>query len=276
MSWTRDQKLAYIRERLGLAGPLTYTIVPVVGINGTLGTSLESIWYGSNLTTYPADTGATVEWISSAAGDDGSPLGLGMGTARVEYLDTRFIKRGGSTVLNGIGAVAAGITNLRRTIRTYGIEPWGTNGIASGNVDLRDTGTATIYERIVAGQRSSASARYTVPRVLNADGVRIHDCRSFFFDWWVDVNATNTAFIIFCHSRDFTGIVGNPTTMPMVAAHGRLAAQKAGDLKFELIDPLELTVGQDVELRGASAAGAIPCMGGFEVWEVVLPDTVLA
>lgn len=278
MSWTRDERLRYIRQRLGaLLGPqdtITYTIVSVIGTNATLGTTLESIWYNSTLMNYPPDTGATVEWISSAAGDDGSPLGAGMGTARAEYLDRRLIKRGVSNVLNGIAAVASGISDLRRVIRTYGIEPWGTSGVAAGAVDLRDSGTATIYERIFANQRSSASARYTVPRVLDADGVRVHDTRAFIFDWYADSASTQGGVVGLCHSADFTGITGNPVTMPMVQVQSRVTAYKTGDAKLELVDPLELAVGTDVEIRGASMAGTIQCAAGFEVWEIVLPDFV--
>jgi hypothetical protein len=137
------------------------------GANGTVGTSLETVWVGSSLYTFPAS--ATTTTISSSSADDtsaGTPAGTGARTVLVEGLNASYEAVSETASLNGQTGVT--LTNQYLRVNKVTVLTAGSGGTSAGSIYV-GTGTVTTGVPLVTLNRTgsssneSESAFYTVP-----------------------------------------------------------------------------------------------------------------
>jgi len=133
------------------------------GANGAVGTSLETVWVGSSLYTFPAAAAATT--ISSSSADDAS-AGTGARTVLVEGLNASYEAVSESASLNGQTGVT--LTNQYLRVNKVTVLTAGSGGTSAGSIYV-GTGTvntgvpANIINRTGSSSNESESAFYTVP-----------------------------------------------------------------------------------------------------------------
>jgi len=133
------------------------------GANGAVGTSLETVWVGSSLYTFPAAAAATT--ISSSSADDAS-AGTGARTVLVEGLNASYEAVSESASLNGQTGVT--LTNQYLRVNKVTVLTAGSGGTSAGSIYV-GTGTVTtgvpanIINRTGSSSNESESAFYTVP-----------------------------------------------------------------------------------------------------------------
>ena len=125
-------------------------------------TVLDDLSQIPGTTVIPRPAGIQLEIISSDAADDGSPVGTGVRTVDVHYLDTSGVEQEETVTMNGTTAVTTVATDIAdvQWIHTLTV---GSAGVAVGNISLQGVAGGTVYEYIKAGGNQSLSCRYTVP-----------------------------------------------------------------------------------------------------------------
>jgi hypothetical protein len=132
-----------------------------IGFNDNVDNAEEDLMPLGALYTFPADA-TKMDLVSSDAGDDGSPVGLGARTVTVYGLDATFAEISETITLNGVGPVQTVGTYLR--INNMRVATAGTGGVPIGNLTLSETGGTTYkYGYIRAGYTRHRQMIYTVP-----------------------------------------------------------------------------------------------------------------
>jgi hypothetical protein len=133
------------------------------GANGAVGTSLETVWVGSSLYTFPAS--ATTTTVSSSSADDAS-AGTGARTVLVEGLNASYEAVSETASLNGQTGVT--LTNQYLRVNKVTVLTAGSGGTSAGSIYV-GTGTVTTgvpavtLNRTGSSSNESESAFYTVP-----------------------------------------------------------------------------------------------------------------
>ena len=122
------------------------------------------IWRGvSNTIPIPVAAGEQLEVISTSGNDDGAPVGTGVRTVEVHYLDAAGNQQEETVIMNGLGAVALNETNVR-FVNDFHTATVGTGGAAAGTITLYKQGTPlTVYARIPIGMNKGLSTQKMVP-----------------------------------------------------------------------------------------------------------------
>lgn len=108
----------------------------------------------------PVSTGVQMSIVSTDVADDGSPVGTGIRTMDIHYLDADLIPRVEAITLNGTTPVLTVATNIR-FIQCMHILTAGTAKSAVGTISA--TNSAVIYSQIEVGSRRCASSARMVP-----------------------------------------------------------------------------------------------------------------
>jgi len=133
------------------------------GINGDVGTSVETVWAEGGTYAYPAS--ATVMKISSSSADDAA-AGTGARTVAIFGLDASYNEINETVTLNGQTAVNT-TNSFLRIFRMYVVTA-GSGGTAVGDIYI-GVGTvtagvpATVYAKIDIGENQTNMAIWTVP-----------------------------------------------------------------------------------------------------------------
>lgn len=170
------------------------------GINGAVGTSLETVWVGGG--TYSFPTSATTTTISSSSADDTS-AGTGAQTVLVEGVDATYARVSETASLNGQTGV--NLTNQYLRVNRMTILTAGSGGTSAGSIYV-GTGTVTtgvpavILNRTGTSSNESESAFYTVP-----DGYSAYITR-----WTMSSSnpTANTATRFVLRVRPYGGVFG--------------------------------------------------------------------
>lgn len=117
------------------------------------------IWPDGTFTLPPAG-GLQMSIVSTSANDDGSPLGTGVQTIDIHYVDANLIPQTENVIMNGITPVLTIATNIR-FIQCVHIRTAGTLKSAAGVITI--TNSAVIYSQIDAGSRRCSSTARMVP-----------------------------------------------------------------------------------------------------------------
>ena len=126
-------------------------------------TVLDDLTQIPTTTVAPTPGGIQLEIVSSSTDDDGAPVGTGIRTLDLHYLDSSGLEQEETLILNGTTAVTTVATDINDVQWMHALTV-GTGGVAAGNITLRTVGGAgTDYEYITAGGNQSLSARYTIP-----------------------------------------------------------------------------------------------------------------
>ncbi len=122
------------------------------------------VWGGTaNAIPRPADAGEQLEIVSTSANDDGAPVGTGIRTVGVHYLDADGAEQDETVTLNGTTPVALTETNVR-FVNDLHAATVGSTGAAVGAITLYKQGAAaTVYSQITAGSTMQLSTQKMVP-----------------------------------------------------------------------------------------------------------------
>lgn len=133
------------------------------GINGAVGTSLETVWVGGDSYTFPSS--ATTTTISSSSASDTS-AGTGARTVFVDGLNASYERVTETASLNGQTGVT--LTNQYLRVNKITILTAGSGGTSAGSIYV-GTGTVTtgvpavILNRTGSSSNESESGFYSVP-----------------------------------------------------------------------------------------------------------------
>jgi len=132
-----------------------------LGHNGDVGTTEEDVWTVGGAYVFPAGA-IQMQVVSSSANDDGDPVGTGVRTVRISYLDASYVSKTTTVTLNGVGAVNTTATDIFR-IQKFTVATVGGGRVAAGNILLQSVGGGVTYSRIDTGYTQSRVGIFTVP-----------------------------------------------------------------------------------------------------------------
>jgi hypothetical protein len=124
----------------------------------------SDIWGGvATKIPIPADAGEQMEIVSTAAADDGAPVGTGARTVSIHYLNAAGIEQNETITMNGTTPVPLTEPNVR-FINGLHIVTAGPNGVAAGNITVYKQGApATVYDRIRVGGTVDLNTAKMIP-----------------------------------------------------------------------------------------------------------------
>jgi len=134
----------------------------MMAYNGDIGTAEEDVWVTGGLYAWPAAGGIRMQVKSDSGDDDGDPVGTGVRTVTIYYLDETHAERTETVILNGTTGVNTTATNIFR-VNSFRATTIGSGGKAAGNIVLTDTTPTVTYASIAAGYTRSRNGFYTVP-----------------------------------------------------------------------------------------------------------------
>ena len=120
-----------------------------IGYNGDVGTTEEDLWTVGGSYVFPA-AAIQMQVVSSSANDDGAPLGTGVQTVRIYYLDAAYVSKTTTVTLNGVAAVNTTATDIFR-VQGFRVATAGSGGKAAGNILLQAVGGGVTYSQIATG-----------------------------------------------------------------------------------------------------------------------------
>jgi hypothetical protein len=225
------------------------------GINGDVGTSLETVWAQGGTYAYP--TSASVMKISSSSASDAS-AGTGARTVAIFGLDADYNEINETVTLNGQTSVDT-TNSFLRISRMYVVTA-GSGATAAGTI-YAGTGTVTsgvpavVYGTIAIGANQTQMSLWTVPAgyTLYLMGV-----------FYTSGNATANAWTIFQMNQRPLGGVFRQQTSARVAGNG--------DFVLDLHTPLVFAEKTDIEIRAFASAGTSNVSAEFEGIYIKNPD----
>jgi hypothetical protein len=217
------------------------------GINGDVGTSVETVWAQGGTYAYPA--AATVMKISSSSADDAS-AGTGARSIAIFGLDANYNEISESVLLDGQTAVNTGNSYLRIS-RMY-VTTAGSGATAAGTI-YAGTGSVT----------SGVPATVYGVIALNANQTQM----SF---WTVPAGYTLYLTGLFCTSANSTANASTNFQLIQRPLGGVFRQQSSsrtpgnGNFILDLHTPLAFTEKTDLEIRAIASAGASNVSAEFE------------
>jgi hypothetical protein len=225
------------------------------GINGDVGTSIETVWAQGGTYVYP--TSATVMKISSSSADDTS-AGTGARTISIAGLDANYNEISETVILNGQTAVNT-VNSYLRISRMFVVTA-GSGATAAGTiyagVGAVTAGVpATIYGMITLTANQTQMAFWTVPA-----GYTLYLMGVFFTSANSTANASTNFQLI---QRPLGGVF-------RIQSSSRVAGN--GDFVVDLHTPLAFVEKTDIEIRAIASAGASNVSAEFEGIYIKNPD----
>ena len=106
---------------------------------------------------------SSLDIISSSVNDDGSPVGTGVQTVKVTYIDVNNnLVQSGNIVLDGTSLVSNVLTGVNQVLWMESTAV-GSGAVAAGNIRLRINGGTVEVEQITAGGNKSRTGIFMVP-----------------------------------------------------------------------------------------------------------------
>jgi hypothetical protein len=217
------------------------------GINGDVGTSVETVWAQGGTYAYPA--AATVMKISSSSADDAS-AGTGARSIAIFGLDANYNEISESVLLDGQTAVNTGNSYLRISrmyVTTAGSGATAAGTIYAGTGSVTSGVPATVYGMIALTANQTQMAFWTVPA-----GYTLYLMGVFFTSANSTANASTNFQLI---QRPLGGVF-------RIQSSARTAGN--GDFILDLHTPLAFTEKTDIEIRAIASAGASNVSAEFE------------
>ena len=225
------------------------------GINGDVGTSVETVWAQGGTYAYPA--AATVMKISSSSADDTS-AGTGARSIAIFGLDANYNEISESVLLDGQTAVNTGNSYLRISrmyVTTAGSGATAAGTIYAGTGSVTSGVPATVYGMITLTANQTQMAFWTVPA-----GYTLYLMGTFFTSANSTANASTNFQLI---QRPLGGVF-------RIQSSARTAGN--GDFVIDLHTPLAFTEKTDIEIRAIASAGASNVSAEFEGIYIKNPD----
>ena len=217
------------------------------GINGDVGTSVETVWAQGGTYAYPA--AATVMKISSSSADDAS-AGTGARSIAIFGLDANYNEISESVLLDGQTAVNTGNSYLRIS-RMY-VTTAGSGATAAGTI-YAGTGTvtsgvpATVYGMITLTANQTQMAFWTVPA-----GYTLYLTGLFYTSGNTNANAWTNFQLI---QRPLGGVFRQQSS-------SRVPGN--GDFVIDFHTPLAFSEKTDIEVRAVASTSPSNVSAEFE------------
>lgn len=225
------------------------------GINGDVGTSVETVWAQGGTYAYPAS--ATVMKISSSSANDAA-AGTGARTVAIFGLDASYNEINETVALNGQTEVET--TNSYLRISRMYVVTAGSGATAAGTI-YAGTGTvtsgvpATVYGMIALGANQTQMAFWTVPAgyTLYLTGV-----------YYTSANTNANAWTNFQLIQRPLGGVFRQQSSSRVAGNG--------DFVLDLHTPIAFSEKTDIEVRAVASTASSNVSAEFEGIYIKNPD----
>jgi len=217
------------------------------GVNGDVGTSIETVWAQGGTYAYPAS--ATVMKISSSSADDAA-AGTGARTISIAGLDANYNEISETVILNGqteVNTVKSYLRISRMFVVTAGSGATAVGVIYAGTGTVTSGVPATVYGMIAIGANQTQMAFWTVPA-----GYTLYLMGTFYSSG----NSTANAFTNFQLIQRPLGGVFRQQSSTRTAG--------SGDFVLDLHTPLVFAEKTDIEVRAIASAGASNVSAEFE------------
>jgi hypothetical protein len=217
------------------------------GVNGDVGTSIETVWAQGGTYAYPAS--ATVMKISSSSADDAA-AGTGARTISIAGLDANYNEISETVILNGqteVNTVKSYLRISRMFVVTAGSGATAVGVIYAGTGTVTSGVPATVYGMIAIGANQTQMAFWTVPA-----GYTLYLMGTFYSSG----NSTANAFTNFQLIQRPLGGVFRQQSSTRTAG--------SGDFVLDLHTPLVFAEKTDIEVRATASAGASNVSAEFE------------
>jgi hypothetical protein len=217
------------------------------GINGDVGTSVETVWAQGGVYAYPS--AASVMKISSSSADDAS-AGTGARTISISGLNGSYAEISETVTLNGQTEVNT-VNSYLRINRMYVVTA-GSGETAAGTI-YAGTGTVTsgvpanIYGMVAIGANQTQMAFWTVPA-----GYTFYLTGMFFTSGNTTANAYTNFQLI---QRPLGGVFRQQSSNRMPGN---------GSFVLDLHTPLSFPEKTDLQVRAVTSSGAASVSAEFE------------
>jgi hypothetical protein len=225
------------------------------GINGDVGTSVETVWAQGGIYVYPAS--ATVMKISSSSADDAA-AGTGARTISIAGLDANYNEISETVILDGQTAVNT-VNSYLRISRMFVVTA-GSGATAAGTI-YAGTGTvtsgvpATVYGMIALNANQTQMTFWTVPA-----GYTLYLTGLFY----TSANTTANAWTNFQLIQRPLGGVFRQQSSSRVPGNG--------DFVVDLHTPLAFAEKTDIEVRAVASTSPSNVSAEFEGIYIKNPD----
>ena len=225
------------------------------GINGDVGTSVETVWAQGGIYVYPAS--ATVMKISSSSADDAA-AGTGARTISIAGLDANYNEISETVILDGQTAVNT-VNSYLRISRMFVVTA-GSGATAAGTI-YAGTGTvtsgvpATVYGMIALNANQTQMAFWTVPA-----GYTFYLTGLFYTSGNTNANAWSNFQLI---QRPLGGVFRQQSS-------SRVPGN--GDFVIDLHTPIAFTEKTDIEVRAVASTSPSNVSAEFEGIYIKNPD----
>jgi hypothetical protein len=225
------------------------------GINGDVGTSVETVWAQGGTYVYPAS--ATVMKISSSSADDAA-AGTGARTIAIFGLDADYNEINETVTLNGQTAVNT-TNSFLRISRMYVVTAG--SGATAAGVIYAGTGTvtsgvpATVYGMVALNANQTQMAFWTVPA-----GYTLYLTGVYYTSGNTNANAWTNFQLI---QRPLGGVFRQQSS-------SRVAGN--GDFVLDLHTPIAFSEKTDIEIRAVASTSASNVSAEFEGIYIKNPD----
>lgn len=225
------------------------------GINGDVGTSVETVWAQGGTYVYPAS--ATVMKISSSSADDAA-AGTGARTISIAGLDASYNEISETVILDGQTSVNT-VNSYLRISRMFVVTA-GSGATAAGTI-YAGTGTvtsgvpATVYGMVAIGANQTQMAFWTVPA-----GYTLYLTGLFY----TSANTTANAWTNFQLIQRPLGGVFRQQSSSRVPGNG--------DFVVDLHTPLAFSEKTDIEVRAVASTSPSNVSAEFEGIYIKNPD----
>jgi hypothetical protein len=217
------------------------------GINGDVGTSVETVWAQGGTYVYPS--AATVMKISSSSADDAA-AGTGARTILIAGLGANYNEISETVTLNGqteVNTVNSYLRISRMFVVTAGSGATAVGTIYAGTGTVTSGVPATVYGMIAIGANQTQMAFWTVPA-----GYTLYLMGTFYSSG----NSTANAFTNFqLIQRPFGGVFRQQSST---------RTSGSGDFVLDLHTPIAFPEKTDIEIRAVASAGASNVSAEFE------------
>jgi hypothetical protein len=217
------------------------------GINGDVGTSVETVWAQGGTYVYPS--AATVMKISSSSADDAA-AGTGARTILIAGLGANYNEISETVTLNGqteVNTVNSYLRISRMFVVTAGSGATAVGTIYAGTGTVTSGVPATVYGMIAIGANQTQMAFWTVPA-----GYTLYLMGTFYSSG----NSTANAFTNFqLIQRPFGGVFRQQSSTRTAGS---------GNFVLDLHTPLAFPEKTDIEIRAVASAGASNVSAEFE------------
>jgi hypothetical protein len=217
------------------------------GINGDVGTSVETVWAQGGTYVYPS--AATVMKISSSSADDAA-AGTGARTILIAGLNANYNEISETVTLNGqteVNTVNSYLRISRMFVVTAGSGATAVGTIYAGTGTVTSGVPATVYGMIAIGANQTQMAFWTVPA-----GYTLYLMGTFYSSG----NSTANAFTNFqLIQRPLGGVFRQQSST---------RTPGSGDFVLDLHTPIAFPEKTDIEIRAVASAGASNVSAEFE------------